>query len=81
MHTQRRAFHAVNGDLILMRIWSVNILRFCGIVAKRRVVNTMKDNLQINIKERPSYDQLCAYQCNNESAQIYLCSSLVDSTG
>ena len=51
-HTEE-AFRAINGALVLMRIWSVNILRFCGIVAKRRVVNATKDYLQINIKAPP----------------------------
>ena len=36
------AFRAVNGNSVLMRIWSVNILWFFGIVAKRSVVNAMK---------------------------------------
>ena len=56
MHTRRRAFRAVNGGLVLMRSWSVNIVRFCGIVAKRSVVNRTKDYLQINIKAPPNVD-------------------------
>ena len=41
-HTEREGFPAVNGDFVLMTAWSVNIVRVCGRVAKRRIVYMLR---------------------------------------
>ena len=55
MHTWRGLSEAVNGDSVLMSIWSVvvGILRFCGIaLAKRRVVNQWGTIYKLILKQR-----------------------------